>query len=445
MKTVFYATYFGSPLILISMILSHNPEKYNNLAFLVPMLFGVFSYTWLLWQFVLSARPKFIEKFVGLDKLFRFHGMMAIVSILLILVHKMLFESFFSESMLTNLGSIALFLFASITMISLIFMGSSVLKNLPLIRDVVNTLNSFKSITYEHIKRIHNLTFIALLFMQVHVLFTSSARSSVLIFNTYMVYFFTAVSFYLYHKIIKSWFLDGKRYLITQLIYESDDTVTVELAPKFGHILKYHPGQFGFFKVYNDGMPSEEHPFSISSSPTNRSHIAITVKSLGDYTKLFKQLAIGAEVTIDGPFGRFSYLTFKKEQATVFVVGGVGITPVLSMMQYMTAMDENRKVLLIWSVKKQADLIRIGELKSYENLMPHFKCVPIVSSDASWQGESGRLDPIKLKSILTANDFITEKTGFFVCGPQNLMDMTLKSLKQFGITKKQIHYEKFTV
>ena len=133
MKFGFYTTYIGSPFILISMILFHNPEKYNNLAFLVPMLFGVFSYTWLLWQFVLSARPKFIEKHIGLDKLFRFHGMMAIVSILLIFAHKTLFELFFSESILTKLGSIALFLFASIAMISLIFMASSVLKNLPLI------------------------------------------------------------------------------------------------------------------------------------------------------------------------------------------------------------------------------------------------------------------------------------------------------------------------
>jgi len=445
MKFLFRLTYFGSPLALITLLLITNTAKYSSLNYLLPMILGVFSYTWLLWQFVLSARPKFIEKHFGLDKLYRFHGIMAIVAISTVILHKTLFERFFPENVQTTLGSIALFLFASITLLSLIFMSSSVLRKLPVFSDIVKILNSIKVITYERIKLIHNLTFIALMFMQVHVLFTSSARNNPIIFQAYMGYFFLAVSFYLYHKFLKPWFLDGKRYYVSQLINESNDTLTIELSPKSGRVLKYHAGQFGFFKVLKEGMSSEEHPFSISSSPVNHSHITITVKSLGDYTQSLKQLTIGDEVTVDAPYGRFSYTAFNKENATVFVAGGVGITPVLSMMQYMNKMDEHRKVLLIWSVKKQTDLIRMAELKSYETQMPNFKCVPIVSSDASWQGESGRLDAIKLKSLLEANGFTTEKTGYFVCGPQNLMYMTLLSLKQMGIAKKQIHFEQFTV
>lgn len=445
MKLLMKATYFLSPLILVTMIMMNNTAKYTNLNYLLPMLFGVFSYTWMLWQFVLSARPKFIERQFGLDKMYRFHGIIALVAVGMIVIHKSLFEMIFSETMVTQLGSIALFLFISISALSLLFMSTRLLKKLPIFSEIVKILGTIKTFSYERIKLIHNLTFIGLLFMQVHVLLTSSARQSALIFTTYMLYFFTASAFYLYHKVLKPWFLEDKKYAVSAVYQETNDTWTIELSPKTGEAFHYAPGQFGFFRISSEGIKAEEHPFTISSSPIKRSHIAITVKAFGDFTKKIKHLKIGDTVTVDGPYGKFSYLDFEHEKSTVFVAGGVGITPVLSMVHHMKHMDSQRHVLLIWSVRKKEDLIKLNELQEVKNLMPNFTFIPVVSSDDTWTGEHGRLDYNRMKTWTEEPHFNNQNTGYFVCGPENLMQMTLASLKQLGISKNQIHYEQFTV
>jgi predicted ferric reductase len=445
MKQLIKATYFLSPLILVMMILMNNISKYTDLSYLLPMVFGVFSYTWMLWQFVLSARPKLIERQFGLDKMFRFHGMIALVAVGMIVIHKSLFEMIFPETFVTQLGSIALFLFISVSALSLLFMSTRLLKKLPIFSDIVILLNTIKIFSYERIKLIHNMTFVGLLFMQVHVLLTSSARQSPLIFTTYMIYFFIAVGFYLYHKVLKPWFLEDKKYVVSSVFQETKDTWTIELSPKNGEAFYYAPGQFGFFRISSEGFKTEEHPFTISSSPTNRTHITITVKALGDFTEKVKHLKIGDSVIVDGPYGKFSYLDFKQEKSTVFIAGGVGITPVLSMVQHMKLTDANRHVLLIWSVKKKEDLIQLKELQEVKNFMPNFTFIPVVSNDEAWVGESGRLDFNRVKTWTGAPHFQNQSTGYFICGPGNLMQMTLDSLKKLGISKNQIHYEQFTV
>ncbi|GAB6108328.1 ferredoxin reductase family protein [Fusibacter bizertensis] len=445
MKFLIKAIYLLSPLILVIMIIMNNITKYTDLTYLLPMLFGIFSYTWMLWQFILSARPKLIERQFGLDKMYRFHGIIALAAVGMILIHKSLFEMIFSETVVTQLGSIALFFFLSVTALSLLFMSTRLLKKLPVFGDLVRTLNTIKIFSYERIKLVHNMTFIALLFMQVHVLLTSSAQQSPLIFTTYMLYFFIATGFYLYHKVYKPWFLEDKKYEVSSIHQETVDTWTIELSPKEGEPFHYVPGQFGFFSVQSQGFKMEEHPFTISSSPTNRTHIAITVKALGDFTQKIKDVKTGDAVMVDGPYGKFSYLDFKHEQSTVFVAGGVGITPVLSMIHYMKHIDAQRHVLLIWAVKKKEDLIQYAELEEVRSLMPNFTLIPVVSNDDTWTGERGRLNYHRMKSWLSSPHFQNQSTGYFVCGPENLLQTTLESLKQIGISKNQIHYEQFTV
>lgn len=128
MKFVYKLVYVISPIPLIVLIILNNPSKYANLTYLLPMLFGIFSYTWLLWQFILSARPKAIEKHFGLDKIYRFHGIIALVALFTLFLHKTLIERFFMETVTSQLGSIAFVIFISISGLSLLFMSPKLLK-----------------------------------------------------------------------------------------------------------------------------------------------------------------------------------------------------------------------------------------------------------------------------------------------------------------------------
>ncbi|OJV66578.1 MAG: hypothetical protein BGO41_03915 [Clostridiales bacterium 38-18] len=175
MKIIYRMIYIVSPLPLIWVIVRNNPSKYADYRFLFPMLFGIFSYTWLLWQFVLSARPRALEKYYGLDKIYRFHGYMALASLGILFIHKSLIERLFREAVVSQMGSMAFAIFAGISGLSLLFMSPKLLKKFKPTQLLIQALSDLNIGSYKFTKRIHNLTLIALIFMQVHVLLTSSA------------------------------------------------------------------------------------------------------------------------------------------------------------------------------------------------------------------------------------------------------------------------------
>lgn len=444
-KSFIILAYLLSPVLLIIAIFTSHISKYSTSSFFIPMVLGVLSYTWILWQLVLSARPKFIEKHFGLDKMYRFHGMIAIIAIGFGIVHKLNYEAIFRDSIMTKLGEIALVIFIIVSMISIIFMWTRVLDKFAYLKRVVVWMKKLKVITYERLKLMHNLTIIGILMLQVHVMMTSAARASILVFNVYMGYFLVAMSFYIYHKSIKAWLLEEHHYTISAIYKETSDVISLDLEPKTLFALNFKPGQFGYFTFLSKNIPIEEHPFSISSSPTEKSKLTITVKALGDFTHHLSNTMVGDEVRVEGPFGRFSYMNAVEEKSTVFIAGGIGITPLMSMLKHIEILDENRHVILIWAVKTKNDFIKYKTFTTLEQNMAHFSFIPIVSNDNQWTGRKGRLELDVLKDILIETSFLDGNTGYYICGSSNFMKSVLDHLQTIGIPRKQVYYEKFTV
>ncbi len=407
------------------------------------MIMGVCAYTWLNWQFIISARPKFIEKSIGMDRLYRLHGIMAIVSLIFVAGHQILNNMIFSENQMIRIGKVAFLIFAIISMLSVIFMVSSIItKKQPvkLIKTIIERVLAFK---YEHLKLIHNLTIVALALMLVHVLMTSSVRTDFVVFAGYMSYFSLAVGFYLYHKFMKAWLRTDHRYKIVEVIKESSDIWRINFQNKFRKI-SYQPGQFAFFRFTGE-CNSEEHPFTLSSSPTNKNQLSIIVKELGDFTSQIGAIKPGNEVTMEGPYGRFSYLNYLSENQIVFIVGGIGITPALSMIQHMADTGENRKVLLIWGIRRKADIIMKNKLVEFKKILPDFEVVPVVSDETDYEGEKGFISLEMLERLFYDNQIKLYKAGCYLCGPDIFMSIAKKALMTLGANQALVHDERFSL
>lgn len=444
-KRLFILAYFLSPLILISILYFSIPGRYANFELLMTMILGASAYTWLSFQFMLSARPKFIERSFGMDRLYRFHGLIAFFILTVAFFHRQFIQKIFPESLKTQIGTAALIIFISISVLSILLMSPSILLKVKPIKWVKKTIEKLTKVRYQHLRLIHNLTIVAFILMNIHLLMTGNAKLFPLVKASYITYFVIFSLFYIYHKFLKKWILSRNKFIVSRIVKESPNMWSITMTQQSKRPLKYTPGQFGFFTFYQEGLKAEEHPFSISSAPHQYPQISITVKELGDYTKKIGSVLEGSFVTVDGPYGKFSHRFHQDEEAVVFIAGGVGITPILSMLRHMTKLDKDQKALLIWGMNTQEDYIIRDEIEQMQLSMKNLIIVPVIAFDPQYNGEKGFIDQEKITRLFQSTGWDLSTTGFYVCGPGILMDNTIKNLKLMNVNKKHIHYEKFSL
>lgn len=193
-------------------------------------------------------------------------------------------------------------------------------------------------------------------------------------------------------------------------------------------ILDYKPGQFlllSFDKEFTDS-----HPFSITSIPEDPV-IEVTVRTLGNFTQKMHSSPIGTPFWIRAAYGAFTI--DKVEGDLVFIAGGVGITPFLSICRSEAKKNMPKKITLFYCVRSHKDIPDkqvLDELsKNYEN----FKLVYIFSDEAppGWTGPTGRIS----KEILAANVENINEKAVFICGPPPLVEFVKGALDELGVTK----------
>ncbi|HEY5562314.1 MAG TPA: FAD-binding oxidoreductase [Clostridiaceae bacterium] len=444
-KVLYLLIYFLSPLIPILVIYLPMVPFYNsNPLYLVSLICGSAAFVWIAYEFILISKPKFIEKTFGLDKFYAFHGIMAIISVLLIFVHRTILEEKFEANTEILLGNLSFYIFIGITILALLLIYSTVILKLKPILRFKRFLIKHSIFTYTNQVLIHNIVICAYILMFIHVMLAPTVKGNNLVIGTYTLFFIIGALFYIYHTIIKKLLLRRNLYTVNMVIKESDNMWTLKLTPDNKKIFFYKPGQFSYIKVLGKSVKSETHPFSMSSSPLTKAELFFSVKALGDFTNTIGNVLPGEKVEVDGPYGKFSYLDYKEENSTIIIAGGVGITPVLSMLRYMAKADKNRNVILFWGINNTKDLICNQEILNYEKKMKGFHFIPVMFKEESWPGEKGIIDREKLERFLELYKVDLKTAGYYICGPGVMTDGVLKTLKSMNIKKSKLHFEKFS-
>jgi len=213
------------------------------------------------------------------------------------------------------------------------------------------------------------------------------------------------------------------------------DTWRIELD---GSPIVFEPGQYVVMRVSSEGEKPEPHPFSISSSPSTPI-IELTVKEVGDFTAAIGNLKPGDDVTLDGPFGKFSYV-FHDADNLVFIAGGIGVTPFISMLRDLFEKGFPRNVALIWGNKAERDITFREEIEGFAANHAQFKLTHVLSEQDDWEGEKGYIRVGLLKQALA----FEPDTQYFVCGPPRMNDLVLAMLNDMDIPEDRVHTERFT-
>jgi predicted ferric reductase len=367
---------------------------------------------------VLGARLRGLESRFGHDRLVRVHWKLSLVALLLALFHSGLLLAM-------GAGGVSLaFLLGLGATLLLLLMGLAVL-----IYKVVR-------VRYEFWRSIHRVNYLVFPLVYVHCLLVGSdLRSSLVLQVLWVVLGFVFIGV-LGYKIRNYVEVDRDRYQVVRVVRETDDIWTVELR---GRRVVFDPGQFLYLRLVVDGRLSAAHPFSIASSP-GAEGLAVSIKASGDFTREVGRVKVGDSALVDAAYGRFSFWEFPGERF-VFIAGGIGVTPFMSMLRYMREKGMSKQVVLLWGNKTERDIAFREELAWMEREMGGLKVVHVLSGAPGWGGETGFIDAAKIRKY--AGDLRDKEV--FVCGPPVMMKMVMRELKSFRVRKGQIHSERFAL
>jgi predicted ferric reductase len=233
-------------------------------------------------------------------------------------------------------------------------------------------------------------------------------------------------------------------YRVAEVRNEGGGTWTLALEPD-GHsgLKRFNPGQFAWLTLGSSPFAVREHPFSLSSAPEQLPRIEMTIKELGDFTEAIGATRPGHVAYLDGPHGIFSYEKLPAAPGFVFIVGGVGITPVISMLRSMRARREQRPLWLFYANPTAGSSIFIGELDAIAVEL-HLTIVHIVQEPPEgWDGESGYLTEAMLVRYVAAEG--RDRLHYFLCGPPPMLEAAEGFLKDLCVPRRQIHVEIFNL
>ena len=230
--------------------------------------------------------------------------------------------------------------------------------------------------------------------------------------------------------------------VVNAIIDTHKDAKIIRLAPVEGHLPPFEAGQYINIFTEIDGVRTSR-PYSLSSSPRQTAYYEITVARtkegfVSDY--FLDKVKVGDCFSANGPAGVFRYQPVFHSKKSLFLAGGSGITPFLSMTREILDARLDRDIVMLYGCRNEQVALYHEELselaKQYSNFTYH-----LVVSDKveGWTGETGFLNRELIKKLVP--DFM-ERTSY-ICGPQIMNDFCKKELEEMGVPEKKIRREMF--
>ena len=409
-------------------------------ASLISYSTGLLAYSMMLTVTFIGSRPRFIEKHFGMPSMFEVHGIMSIVLSFFVLIHVIIqwngIQSISEMSTVSQTGwvaVIALFLvmYTGIFSLSGIFVKHN------------RKLLTFKEKNNREVSLwLHRLAIVSVIFVYFHLFnlpFLVNNMPFMVILTGTTVY---VLGYYAVWK-IKVKFLP--KYQVKS-IYRGTPTIwTMELEPVEGKIPTYNPGEY-YWIYFEDGDISREgHPFSTSSSITNRynNSIEFMIKDAGDWTESLKNIKPGNKARLEGPHGDMyqpHIQALDESVPFVLLAGGIGLTPMLSIARHEREIGSQREIHLVWGLSWEEDLFMLEELEEMQKENPNFH-VHIIFSNEEVEGYPFGFISNEYLEEVGAAPYIDGH--FFVCGPAPMIDATKRILNHANVPHDQRHIDDF--
>ncbi len=236
---------------------------------------------------------------------------------------------------------------------------------------------------------------------------------------------------------------------VAGIVDETPSTRTFILKADDSALLRYRAGQHVTVQLDIDGLPYRR-CYSLSAAPRRDARdggtLPITVKRIDGgrvTTHLFETLKPGDHLRVGAPTGGFTVVPeADRQRSYLMIAGGVGITPIISMIEALLDGEPGSRVALIYGSRNQREIIFRERLEKLAQAYPETLTVQLAidQPETGWSGPTG---PLTADRVRDALDPAETYDAVYLCGPAPMMDALIPALAEGGIPREAIHTEHF--
>lgn len=236
-----------------------------------------------------------------------------------------------------------------------------------------------------------------------------------------------------------------REFRIDEVIAESSLITSFILRPvDGGPVMRHRPGQYLSFAFEIPGHPPAKRNYSISSAPNGESYrISVKAEPLGLASRWLHDQPVGTVLNVAAPAGEF-HLDRLPERPVVLLSGGVGLTPMVSMLEWLVDQGADQPIHYIHGTHDRTTHamrrhIRALAARGAAVEVTDFHQTPLADEIA---GQDYDLAGLITDEWLLAKT-PTASADYYICGPRPFLRAAVSALSLAGVASNRIHYEFF--
>lgn len=394
-------------------------SRVSGLAAALAALFGL----------VLTARPRWLERSAGLDRMIGWHRITGMTAAFGMAVHVL-------SSLVAAAGGFSGLWSALVDLASGTdwYVAALVAALLFTLVSITSWRRIRRRISYEAWHGVHLVGYVAIALALPHQLFSGSTIADHRLTQAWWIALFAATfAIVLISRvggIVGS--IVRPRSVLSRIIPEAPDVASLVITGPGVDRLGARPGQFVFLRVLTPELWWQAHPYSLSAG-TRPGALRLTVKALGDASRQTLAVRPGTRVLLEGPYGAMS-IDQAHGRPVLLIGAGVGLAPMRALLEACTS---TQTPVVLARAHSDADLPLAGELDELARARGG-SMIPVTGPRT--QFPSG--NPFTAEALRHNISDLRER-AVFVCGPAALTDRVRRELERGGVPREQIHSERF--
>lgn len=398
----------------------------SNTLIVLGRLTGLFGALLMAFQLLLVARLPWLDHRIGMDRLTSWHRWTGFSVLWVLIAHGVFITFGYAEA--SRLDPVNQLIDLAETVEGVL--RAVVALGIIMVIGVVSARFARRKLAYETWHFIHLYTYVAVVLAFTHqvAVGTSFTSSSAATAYWYGVWGVALASVFVGRLVLPLWRNWRHQFRVSAVVPESDNVVSVYVTGRDLDKLPARAGQFFLWRFLTKDRWWQANPFSLSAAPDGK-HLRLTAKAAGDGSAALRHLKVGTRVFAEGPYGAFTTMHRTRPEA-VLIAGGVGVTPIRALLEEL-----HGHAVVIYRVASDQDAVLYGELVE----LAHAKGAELHL--VSGPVRPDKLAPAELRRLVPD---ITDR-DVFLCGPPPMMNAVIANLRELGVPKQQVHFERFSL